>query len=102
MEDEKTKKAAELLMAGGKMLGIHCGKCMSPLFEFEGKIVCPVCGGAERPSEKENEFQLLEKTLRQKLKRLTEQLDKEVDPAKTLELLNSIKGTLEALEKLKK
>ncbi|MEM3519636.1 MAG: Sjogren's syndrome/scleroderma autoantigen 1 family protein [Candidatus Hadarchaeales archaeon] len=100
MEEEKTKKAAELLMAGGKMLGIHCGKCMSPLFEFEGKVVCPMCS-SKKPHE-ENELLALEKTLRQKLKMLTEKLEKETDPAKTIELLSSIKGTLEALEKLKK
>ncbi|MFN4133579.1 MAG: hypothetical protein ACK4GQ_04335, partial [Candidatus Hadarchaeales archaeon] len=70
------------------------------LFEFEGKMVCPVCGS--KKAQEEDELLIVEKMLRQKLRVLTEKLEKETDPAKTLELLTSIKGALEALEKLKK
>ncbi len=91
-------------MAGGKMLGVHCGKCMSPLFQYHGKVMCPVCGERAEPTKKKPELGSLKKVeevLHAKLDSLAEQLAKETDQAKTLELLNSIKSILEALEKLK-
>jgi uncharacterized Zn finger protein (UPF0148 family) len=107
MRDEKISKITEMLLAGGKMLGIHCGTCESPLFEFKGKISCPVCGVPEKrlPPKKEPEprvLERLEKALYSKLESLGEQLKKETDHAKTIELLNSIKAALETLERLKK
>lgn len=104
MEEEKIKKTAEMLLAGGKMLSVHCGKCLSPLFEFQGKIMCPVCGGETKPAKPEAKvapLKRLEEVLHEKLNALAEELAKETDHAKTLELLERIKSTLDALEKLK-
>lgn len=104
MQDEKIPKITEMLLAGGKMLGVHCGKCMSPLFQYQEKVVCPVCGEKTKPIKKEAEpgaLKKVEEVLHAKLNSLAEQLAKETDQAKTLELLDSIKSTLEALEKLK-
>jgi uncharacterized Zn finger protein (UPF0148 family) len=110
MQDEKISKITEMLLAGGKMLGIHCGTCESPLFEFKGKISCPVCGVPEKkpPPKKVPEagpepkaLEKLEKALYSKLESLSEQLKKETDHAKTVELLNGIKAALETLERLK-
>ncbi len=104
MKDEKIPKIAEMLLAGGKMLGVHCGKCMSPLFEYQGKVICPVCGGKAKPAERSEpkpSFQKLEDALRAKIDSLADELAKETDHAKTLELLDRIKSALEALEKVK-
>jgi UPF0148 protein len=103
--EEKLKKMTEMLLAGGKMLGVHCGKCLGPLFEFQGKVVCPVCGGQTRPAGPEAgapPLKRVEEVLHAKINSLAEQLAGETDHARTLELLERIKSALEALEKLKK
>ncbi len=104
MEEEKLAEITEMLLAGGKMLGVHCGKCMSPLFEFQGKIVCPVCRGEAKPIKPEvggPPLKKVEEVLHAKINSLAEQLAEETDHAKTLELLERIKSALEALEKLR-
>jgi uncharacterized Zn finger protein (UPF0148 family) len=107
MQDEKISKITEMLLAGGKMLGVHCGSCQSPLFEYGGEITCPVCGvlketPAEKPEPKAEPLKKLENAIYSKLDSLSEQLKKETDHTKTLELLDGIKATLETLERLKK
>jgi UPF0148 protein len=106
MADEKISKITETLLAGGKMLSVHCGKCRSPLFEYKGKVICPICGDLEKkpaePQKKAEPLEKLEKILYSKLDSLDEQLMHEKDQAKTLELLNSINAALDTLEKLKK
>lgn len=105
MKDENIPKIAEMLLAGGKMLAVHCGTCMSPLFEYQGKVVCPVCREAKKQAPKvEVEKPALgkvEEVLLAKINSLAEQLANETDHAKTLELLDRIKSALEALEKVK-
>lgn len=104
MQEDKLSKITEMLLAGGKMLGVHCGTCMSPLFQHQGKIVCPVCGDKPKPAKVKPEpapLKKLEEVLYAKISSLTEQLAKETNHIKTIELLNGIKSTLEALEKLK-
>jgi uncharacterized Zn finger protein (UPF0148 family) len=106
MKEENIPKITEMLLAGGKMLGIHCAKCMSPLFQFHEKIVCPVCKetvkAAEKAEAKPAYFGRLEEVLRDKLNTLVDELAGEKDHAKILELLDRIKSILEALEKAKK
>jgi UPF0148 protein len=41
-EDVKLKKISKLLEIGGTMLAQHC-ECGSPLFRYQGNIICPVC-----------------------------------------------------------
>lgn len=92
-----------MLLAGGKMLGMHCTTCMGPLFEYQGKIVCAVCGEKTKPAKTETEVTQLKKVkeaLHAKLDSLAEQLAKETDQTKTPELLENIKSTLEVLKKL--
>jgi len=104
VEEEKLRKTADMLLAGGKMLGVHCGKCLSPLFEFQGKIVCPVRGSETTPAKPEAKapsLKKVEEVLHEKINALAEQLAGETDHAKTLELLERIKSALEALEKLR-
>ncbi|MBI5253350.1 MAG: hypothetical protein HY930_03005 [Euryarchaeota archaeon] len=38
------KEMVDLLLSKATMLQHHCDKCKSPLFEKEGKIICPACG----------------------------------------------------------
>ncbi|MEM2889823.1 MAG: Sjogren's syndrome/scleroderma autoantigen 1 family protein [Candidatus Hadarchaeum sp.] len=104
MKEEDIPKVVEMLMAGGKMLAVHCGSCMSPLFEYQGKVVCPVCGGQAKKPKAEAKTSSLDKVraaLQAKIDALAEQLAKETDHAKTLELLDRIKSALEVLERLK-
>ncbi len=103
MEEEDLSKIAGMLLAGGKMLGIHCATCKAPLFEYRGKVVCPVCGEKTRPEKTESDAKPLKKireALHAKLDSLSEQLAKETDQGKTQEILKNIKSTLEALKKL--
>ena len=41
--DKNISEAVELLYKGAKMLAQHCIDCKMPLFEYEGKIICPAC-----------------------------------------------------------
>ena len=105
--EDKIKKITEALLAGGKMLGVHCGKCKSPLFEFEGKVVCPLCGELEQDQQlkekaKEDVLSRVDRVLHSKLESLVEKLEKEEDPTKTLQLIEAIRTTLQALERAKK
>ncbi len=51
---EKTiKDMAEMLLKGAKMLPYHCDECMSPLFEKNGVVMCPVHGELEAGKKKE-------------------------------------------------
>jgi len=44
-EDERSRKMAEALLKGWKMLSETCPVCGSPLFETGGgEVVCAVCG----------------------------------------------------------
>jgi len=104
VKDENIPKIVEMLLAGGKMLAVHCGTCLSPLFEYQGKVVCPVCGGGTKPAKAEvkpSSLDKVRKTLQAKINSLAEQLAAETDHAKTLELLDRIKSALEALERIK-
>jgi uncharacterized Zn finger protein (UPF0148 family) len=102
--DEQIKKITETLLTGGKMLGIHCQKCKSPLFRLGKRIVCPLCGEFEKKHEKplDSSLDKIDHVLRSKLDALTAELEKERDPAKSLQLIETIKVTLQALERLKK
>lgn len=43
LDDRELEQISKLLERGGKMLADHCEICHSPLFKFEGKVMCPVC-----------------------------------------------------------
>jgi len=104
VEDKKVAKMAEALLAGGKMLPLHCGKCGGPLFEREGKIECAVCGekvATVKPSAKPATGGEIEQILVEKLQRFASELRDETDPHKISELLSLMKSTIEVYEKLK-
>ena len=42
--DDQVKKMGQLLRSGATMLQETCPTCNSPLFKFEGKVLCVNCG----------------------------------------------------------
>ncbi len=109
MRDEDVSKMARMLLAGGKMLSLHCAKCKSPLFEYEGRITCPICGeqtGEAKPKPTEAEAVVapadIESALTEKLNQLVDEFRGEKDRHAISELLELIKSILDVLEKLRK
>ena len=94
-------KTAEMLLAGGKMLSLHCATCHSPMFEYEGKVQCPVCGEkAEVTKARVKSEGAIEPILRKKLDQLAAELKGETDRHSAAEILELMKLILEVLEKL--
>ncbi|KXB00620.1 hypothetical protein AKJ42_00145 [candidate division MSBL1 archaeon SCGC-AAA261C02] len=118
IKKDKIDELASVLLAGGKMLSQHCPKCKTPLFEYEEKIICPVCGGEvveEETTPKERDSGSgevvakaegkpateLKRIAQNKLAQLEDKLEDENDPEKVNEILKAIKSTLDVLERLK-
>lgn len=40
---ETTQQMSELLLKGATMLNVHCDRCASPIFRYEGEEFCPTC-----------------------------------------------------------
>ncbi|TGC09826.1 Sjogren's syndrome/scleroderma autoantigen 1 family protein [Methanolobus halotolerans] len=51
-DDDMVKKISRMLEIGGTMLAQHCDVCGSPMFRYQGRIMCPVCEGATDPRNK--------------------------------------------------
>jgi len=49
MEDQDLQKVTKMLEKGGTMLAKHC-ECGSPMFKYQGKVVCPVCDAKKNSS----------------------------------------------------
>ena len=96
-KDKNMKHMVELLLSRATMLQYHCAECKSPLFEKEGKIICPVCGEFKQEEKKEKKKVKggVNKIIEKKRDELLKKLDTENDPKKIAELA-------EALEKLEK
>ncbi|KUO41897.1 MAG: hypothetical protein APU95_04045 [Hadesarchaea archaeon YNP_N21] len=105
MEEKDVKKMAELLLAGGKMLSQHCQICKSPLFEFKGKIICPIHGEKTKAEPETKKLELphaeIEHILSEKLASLAEELRGENKKDEMNRILNLMKSILDLLEKLK-
>ena len=46
-EDQELDKISRMLERGATMLSQHCQTCGSPLFRYQGEIICPVCQDKE-------------------------------------------------------
>ncbi|MEE9594686.1 MAG: Sjogren's syndrome/scleroderma autoantigen 1 family protein [Candidatus Hydrothermarchaeales archaeon] len=96
MASEKPiKEMADMLLKGARMLQYHCDKCKSPLFQKDGKVICPVCGEFKKPSkEKPKETPKLDDktrtTLEKKRDDLLQRLEKEEDAKELSSILDSI------------
>ena len=59
--DKNISEAVELLYKGAKMLAQHCIDCKMPLFEYEGKIICPACKREFKMNEEKKEKEKVKK-----------------------------------------
>ncbi|RNI14998.1 hypothetical protein EFE42_02585 [Methanohalophilus sp. RSK] len=50
-DDAKIRRISKLLELGGTMLAQHCDICGSPLFRYQGQVLCPLCNVAEEEEE---------------------------------------------------
>lgn len=53
--DRETRAMSRLLTRGGKMLQEACDDCGSPLFKYDGEVVCAVCNERSSDSSSESE-----------------------------------------------
>ncbi|WP_462273049.1 Sjogren's syndrome/scleroderma autoantigen 1 family protein [Methanohalophilus sp.] len=61
-DDAKIRRISKLLELGGTMLAQHCDTCGSPIFRYQGQVLCPLCNIAEE-EEKEDQDEKVEKTI---------------------------------------
>ncbi|ADE36213.1 Sjogren's syndrome/scleroderma autoantigen 1 family protein [Methanohalophilus mahii] len=54
-DDAKIRRISKLLELGGTMLAQHCDTCGSPLFRYQGQVLCPLCNIAEEGEEAQDE-----------------------------------------------
>jgi UPF0148 protein len=98
-DDEKTKKAAELLLQGATMLQISCPQCNDPIYRNrDGQMFCVNCQSLivyERDSKKEENLQQTKidtnDPIQAKIQKLAIQLDQEQDPDKIVAIAETIK-----------
>jgi UPF0148 protein len=94
--EEAIEKMAKLLLSKATMLQYHCADCKSPLFEKEGRIICPICEHDYTKKEKEKE-EPVKKALKKKKEELLRKLEEEKDPKKIAEIVEAI----EKIDKIK-
>ncbi|NOZ77446.1 MAG: hypothetical protein GXO65_07310 [Euryarchaeota archaeon] len=106
-DDKHLQDMAELLLSRATMLRYHCGTCRSPLFEKEGRVICPRCGPVKAASEEGEPGKsrkkgavrdATRKVLEKKRDRLLSELEAEKDPKRITELLEAIEKMDRMLE----
>ncbi len=108
MSKDLTKKAVELLLKGATLVSEPCPYCKGVRIMKNGNALCVNCGkeGREEPGIKIQEKLEQSKTpadkLDQKLKELTDELEKEKDYQKQQQILRSINEIILIKEKLRK
>lgn len=104
-EDERSKKMAEALLRGWRMLSETCPVCGSPLFETSGgEVTCAVCGVKVILVESEEQASIEEQrlALERVMSSLMRTLEREVLSARgevDEDALSRINSILSALEK---
>jgi uncharacterized Zn finger protein (UPF0148 family) len=103
-EEDKYKRAAELLLKGAKMLNIACPVCNDPIYELtDGKLFCSTCQKniiKSKPIQTNDENEVNMNThpiIQKKLNDLLLILEDEINLDKITEIVN----LLEKLSKLK-
>jgi UPF0148 protein len=106
MEEDLTKKAAEMLLKGATLLSDPCPYCKGVRVMKEGLALCISCG--RQPEKKEipikdspKESTSLEKTLEKKLELLSKELEEEKDHEKQQSILKTINSLIETMGKMK-
>lgn len=109
MSKELTKKAVEMLLKGATLVGEPCPYCKGVRIMKDGSALCVTCG---KEAKEEKVESILSKTpqktenasinnLDQKIKDLTEDLQKEKDYEKQKKILNALNEIIAIKEKLK-
>ncbi len=102
---ERSRKLAEALLKGWKMLPETCPVCGSPLFETPGgDVVCAVCGtevilvGSEEEVKIEQQRLVMERVIRELVRHLERELH-EADDELSEEEISRINSLLDAINK---
>jgi|YelNatPaOPRAMG01_1025707.scaffolds.fasta_scaffold49742_1 UPF0148 protein len=112
MDNDVSKKMAELMRAGASMISLSCPQCHAPLLKLKtGEIYC---AGCERrvvivKDDKEESLLLrnlllddLDVTICKRIENIQKRIQYEVDDKKLYEYVKELLLWLEALEKLRK
>ncbi|MCS4540814.1 MAG: hypothetical protein HY929_00595 [Euryarchaeota archaeon] len=115
MEKQNLEKMVEILYSGGRMLAHHCKECRSPLFEYQGEIICPSCRkkvtieekpkpevapSPKIPAPEKVDLELLESVLSEKLRELANQLKIERESEAIAEILKNMDLLLQVLRRV--
>jgi UPF0148 protein len=109
MSKELTKKAIEMLLKGATLVSESCPYCKGVRIMHDGNAFCVNCGreakeevliDSQKSKDEAKKSSPIDK-LDQKLKDLTDELQKEKDHAKQQQILKSINDIIEVKEKLK-
>ncbi|MEA1984326.1 MAG: Sjogren's syndrome/scleroderma autoantigen 1 family protein [Euryarchaeota archaeon] len=73
-DDKKIKQISRLLELGGTMLAQHCNTCGSPMFRYQGQVLCPVC-------QVMNEQEMMSGKTEKQSSKVPSSSDKDVTPA---------------------
>ncbi|MEM0017290.1 MAG: Sjogren's syndrome/scleroderma autoantigen 1 family protein [Candidatus Korarchaeum sp.] len=104
-ENDRSKKMAEALLKGWRMLSETCPVCGSPLFETSGgEVTCAVCGAKVILVESEEQAGIEEQriALERVMSSLVKMLERELLSARSEvneETLSRVNSILDALEK---
>ena len=109
MSKDLTKKAVEMLLKGATLVSEPCPYCKGVRVMKDGSALCVTCGKEAKDEKIES---ILSKTpqktehtsidnLDQKIKNLTEDLQKEKDYEKQKQILNTLNEIITIKEKLK-
>ena len=106
MTEELTKKAAEMLLKGARLLSEPCPYCAGVRVMQEGQALCISCG--RQPEKKDipipttsNDTSPLKKIFEKKLELLSKELEQEKDHEKQQNILKTINTLLETMGKIK-
>ena len=106
MENELTKKAAEMLLNGATLLSEPCPYCKGVRVMKEGHALCISCG--REPEKKEipikkssnSTMSPIKETLQKKIESLSKEIEIESDLEKQQDILKTINSLLETIEKI--
>ena len=103
---ELTEKAVKMLLSGATLVSEPCPYCKGVRVIKDGFALSINCG--KQPEEKPAQTKSVEeepvkplKILEKKLEELSKQLEKELNPKKQQELIESINSLVEVISKLK-
>ena len=106
MTKELTEKAIKMLLDGATLVSEPCPYCKGVRVIKDGFALCVNCG--KQPEQKIAQTNSAEKEdvkplkiLEKKLEDLSKQLEKEVNPKKQQELIESINSLIDVISKLK-